>query len=131
MDSGGCSRQDIGSSVALHLVVTRSIPNARIAVVKATGDRYVVQQITFAQDPRESRVHVWGEVMSYRTGRAATREEALRTGASMTHAARKTFVRDAVDIIEVPHDGALARALFEQAHRNIKGLVGKTTFSKR
>lgn len=92
----------------------------RIATVKATGDRYIVQRMSIGKTPAESRVYVWGEVTGMKTGRAYTDAERLATGASTTHAASKAFTRDAVDIAEVDVTGHVAQELLAQGARNMK-----------
>jgi hypothetical protein len=71
----------------------------RIATVKATGRRYIIQQIDF----RAGKVHCWGEVVQTHE-RKGTRHEGA-----------KAFILSAVDIQnDVPYDDALMAALFEQ-----------------
>jgi hypothetical protein len=72
----------------------------RIATVKATGKRYVVQQVIFAGD--KSKVLCWGEVAGH-------------NGARTTHDAEgKKFLLSAVEIAEVEKTPALCAALFQQ-----------------
>lgn len=103
----------------------------RIATVKATGDRYIVQRMSIGSDDASTRVHVWGEVTSYKTGRGYTREERLATGASTRHADSKTFVRSAVDIAEVDVTGHVAEELMQQAAKNLKNVRGISTRTVR
>ena len=71
----------------------------RVATVKATGKRYIVQQVDF----RAEKVHCWGEVV-------VTSE---RKGTK--HEGTKAFILSAVDIQnDVPFDDKLMRELFEQ-----------------
>lgn len=103
----------------------------RIATVKATGDRYLVQRMSIDTDPRLSRVYCWGEVMGMKTSAARTEAEALAKGASTTHAASKTFLRDAVDVVEIEVTGAVARELMQQTRRNVPGVVGVSSRRSR
>jgi hypothetical protein len=96
----------------------------RIATVKATGDRYIVQRMSIGSDESSTRVFVWGEVTSYKTGRGYSDEERLATGASTKHADSKVFVRSAVDIEEVEVTGHFAQKLMAQAMRNLKNVRG-------
>lgn len=73
----------------------------RIATVKATGKRYVVNQLDF----RESKAHCWGEVVEVKQ-----KGRALQT----RHDGQKTFLLDAVDISEVDRTPELLRSLFQQ-----------------
>lgn len=91
----------------------------RIATVKATGDRYIVQRIGDIGTPR-AKVFVWGEVVSMRTGRGDTDAQRLATGASTKHAQGKAFAMDAVDIAEVDVTGHVAEQLLVQGARNMK-----------
>lgn len=70
----------------------------RIATVKATGKKYLVQQVSFGTP---AKVHVWGEVI---------RSKGLGT----THETPKAFLLDAVEIAEVPWTHALVAELFKQ-----------------
>lgn len=96
----------------------------RIATVKATGDRYVVQRLAIGKTEADTYVHLWGEVMSYKTGRGYTREEQLATAASTTHGPGKKFLRAAVEIVEVELTGAVAEELLRQSTRNVAGVRG-------
>lgn len=96
----------------------------RIATVKATGDRYVVQRMAIGKSDADTFVHVWGEVMSYKTGAGRTREEQLATGASTKHGPGKKFLRAAVEIAEVELTGAVAEELLKQAARNLSNVRG-------
>lgn len=78
----------------------------RIATVKATGERYVVQQIDF----RSNKVHCWGELISFSGERGGS---AFRK----THAGSKAFLADAVTVTEVEQSEALVKELFAQAKR--------------
>lgn len=92
----------------------------RIATVKATGDRYLVQRLEIPTSG-EGRCHVWGEVTGFHTARAATRDLAMARTASTKHQASKTFPRGAVDVSEeVEITGNLAQGLLDQAARNLK-----------
>lgn len=92
--------------------------------------RYVVQRISFAKNPTESRVFVWGEVVSFKTLPARTREEALTKGASTTHRGSKVFQFDAVTVEEVDLTGAVARELFEQGRVALGAPYVKASFRK-
>ncbi len=73
----------------------------RIATVKATGKRYIVNQLDF----RANKAHVWGEVTA-----VVPKGRVLQT----RHDGQKTFLLDAVDITEVPRTRELLEALFNQ-----------------
>lgn len=103
----------------------------RIATVKATGDRYIVQRLSIGATDAQTRVHVWGEVVSMRTGKGYTDAERLATGASTKHATSKAFVRDAVDIAEVDVTGHVAQELLAQGARNMKSTHIETRRSRR
>jgi hypothetical protein len=92
----------------------------RVATVRATGDRYIVQRMTIGGNAAGSFVHCWGEVVGLKTGRGNTDAERLATGSRTTHQGSKTFVRDAVDIVEIDVTGHVARELFAQGIRNLK-----------
>lgn len=68
----------------------------------------------------DTRVYVWGEVVSMKTGRGYTDEERLATGASTKHAESKAFVKSAVTIEEIDVTGHVAQALLAQGARNMK-----------
>lgn len=73
----------------------------RIATVKATGKKYVIQQIDFRTD----RVHTWGELMSYDTKKC-----------SRTFEGAKAFAINEVSIAkDVPLTTKLLDELFEQS----------------
>jgi len=103
----------------------------RIATVKATGARYIVQRMSIGRTDAETRVHVWGEVTSYKTGLGHTREERLATGASTRHDGSKTFTKDAVTIEEVDVTGHVAEQLMQQAAKNLKNVRGISTRTVR
>lgn len=69
----------------------------RIATVKATGKKYIVQFIDF----RANKVVCWGEVE-------------LRTGLRTKHGPNKAFLLEAVEIKEEPKTEALVQALVDQ-----------------
>lgn len=70
----------------------------RIATVKATGKRYIVQFIDF----RANKVVCWGELTSHR-------------GLSSKHEGTKAFMLDFVEIApEAPKTEALMAQLFQQ-----------------
>lgn len=96
----------------------------RIATVKATGDRYIVQRLSIGATDAQTRVYVWGEVLSFKTGRGHTRVEQLATSASTKHGPSKAFTRDAVDIAEVDVTGNVAEELLKQATRNVSNVRG-------
>lgn len=73
--------------------------SVRVATVKATGSRYVVQQVDF----RAEKVHCWGEVM-FASSTKGTKHEGA-----------KFFLLNEVDINEVPFDQKLKDELFEQS----------------
>ena len=79
----------------------------RIATVKATGKRYIVDQLDF----RANKAHVWGEVTSV-TAKGA----ALQT----RHDGRKAFLLDAVTIAEVDRTQELLRGLFDQGTQGLR-----------
>lgn len=72
----------------------------RLATVKATGKRYVVQQM----DLRRATpvVHCWGEVSSF------------RLPGTTKHRGSKTFILEAVDVTEVERTAELLTALWHQ-----------------
>lgn len=100
----------------------------RIATVKATGDRYIVQRLDIGE---KIVVRCWGEVTSYKTGLGRTHAERKATGASTKHAASKAFVRDAVDIAEVEVTGFVAEELLAQAARNMPNVRGTSSRTVR
>ncbi len=79
----------------------------RIATVKATGDRYIVQQL----DMRTGKVHCWGELTAYR-------------GLSTKHGPSITFDRADVDVAESMWTQVLVNVLFAQAQRNADAMHG-------
>lgn len=90
----------------------------RIATVKATGDRYLIQKLDIPRTG-EGRVHCWGEVVGFKTSARSSRTECLSAPASTRHAASRTFVRSAVDVSEdVVVTGSLAAELIQQMQRN-------------
>ena len=80
------------------------IKTVRVATVKSTGSRYVVQQADF----RTNVVHVWGEVTAY-----SVRDDRLR---EMSHAASLSFPLSDVVLSEVARTPSLAKALLAQAN---------------
>lgn len=80
----------------------------RIATVRATGSRYVVQQVDF----KTNTVYCWGEVTAVKRGTAAT------------HDASKKFPLAEVTLSEVKRTNAFLIELFEQAveERKSRGL---------
>lgn len=104
----------------------------RIATVKATGDRYLVQQITIPRDGAEGRVHCWGEVIATKSSLARTREEALDQSCSTRHAGTKQFLRSAVDVSdEVVVTTRLGHELLAQARRNMSNVTGVSQSFRR
>jgi len=91
----------------------------RIAVVKATGDTYLVQQVNFER----RQVHVWGEVVGYSCGkydrRTTTREEVRMRDAGTKHETSKCFQLDAVELKETVVDGRFAETLMNQTRKNM------------
>ncbi len=89
----------------------------RVATVKATGARYLVDRMHFGKgltDP--DKVYCWGEV---------TRVEQVRGGAvRSTHdgGVCKTFLASAVVVAEVPRTFELLGAMFQQ---RVSGLEAK------
>jgi hypothetical protein len=80
----------------------------RIATVKATGRRYVVERIAFARKPWEAdKVFCWGDVESYFRKGGAARAVHEKDG--------KSFARADVDIAEVEVTDALYRGLLAQS----------------
>jgi len=86
----------------------KPIRKERIAEVKATGRKYIVQAIDFRAKP-EAIVRCWGEVSSAK--------EARNGGASTRHGESKAFVKSAVEITEVTFTWAIAKELWEQAQQ--------------
>lgn len=73
----------------------------RIATVKSTGKRYIVQQLDF----KTNRAHCWGELMSYDTKKS-----------SRTFEGAKAFDLNEVTIAkDVPLTPKLLDELFEQS----------------
>lgn len=96
----------------------------RIATVKATGERYLVQRIGDIGTPK-ARVFTWGEVVSFQTGRGNTDAERFATKASTKHGPSKEFAMDAVTLEEIEVTGHVARSLISQMTRNT-GLAVRT-----
>lgn len=78
----------------------------RIATVKATGKKYIVQQ-WFG-----GKVHCWGELVSYK-------------GLSTKHGESKSFLEDFVTLETVDQNQSLVESLFAQAVQ-VKEEAGKT-----
>jgi hypothetical protein len=77
----------------------------RIATVKATGKRYIVQRLYLPTQSNEvAKVFCWGDVVAVQ-------------GTSLKHSEAHTFVRDAVDVVEVDRTRELCEELFDQAMR--------------
>lgn len=77
----------------------------RIATVKATGMKYLVQRLYIPTQTNEvAKVYCWGECVGTR-------------GAATRHEESKIFTREAVEIAEVQKTEALANELFNQALR--------------
>lgn len=94
----------------------------RLATVKATGRRYVVQQLDIPRDTTQPTiVRCWGDVVGYKGTTARPGQDPAELGASTTHAKSIAFTRDAVDIAEVKMTGRLAHELFRQTHA-VRGL---------
>lgn len=78
----------------------------RIATVRATGDRYIVQRLTIPTTG-PALVHCWGEVMRY-------------TGLKTQHGVSRTFTAAEVDVVDAAKTPALLASLFDQAVRAAK-----------
>ena len=70
----------------------------RVATVKATGKRFVVQQLEFSKNPK---AHCWGNLVEYK-------------GLSSKHDPSISFDLKDVEISEVPRTIQLLDALFQQ-----------------
>ena len=94
----------------------------RIAKVRATGARFVVQQIDF----RAERVHVWGELISFRETRPGSGKFSCRFESA------QSFALSDVEIADVVLNEKTVRALLEQtkAARRAAGhvLVGNMDY---
>lgn len=77
----------------------------RLARVKATGKRYVVQQISFGE--AESTVHCWGDVVSFK-------------GLSAKHEAAVKFPLSEVEILKERRTAGLLRELVSQHIRSLR-----------
>jgi len=73
----------------------------RTATEKATGRKYIVQQLEFPKGG-EGLVHVWGECIWVK-------------GTNSKHEGSKTFKRSEVEIAEVEKTKSLLGELFQQA----------------
>ncbi len=96
---------------------TKSI---RVATVKATGRRYVVQQMSFGKTDADHRVHTWGEVLSFTPSRAT----GLICGTTKYDGTKK-FAMNAVTVEEVAPTVVLFNALFEQM-KDVRRAAGHT-----
>lgn len=89
----------------------------RLATVKATGRRYVVQQLTVPTIlGQPTIVRCWGEVVGYKGTVAKPGQDPAELGASTSHSTSVAFTRDAVDITDVKMTGTLTHELFRQTH---------------
>lgn len=77
------------------------MPQIRIATVKATGRRYIVQQIDFSRTPT---VHCWGEVTAVSSGRRQVQG----------HDDSLSFPREAVEVAAVKDTAELRNSLTRQ-----------------
>jgi hypothetical protein len=74
--------------------------NGRVALVKRTNERFLVQQI-----PATGLVHCWGEVLSYK-------------GVNAKFAVSRVFNRDEVLVSDVVIDTHLLSRLFDQTRKS-------------
>jgi hypothetical protein len=74
--------------------------NYRIATVKSSGHRYLIQRMSFEGSPK---VHCWGEIHGY-----------THSGSKTKHGESKTFLKSAVEISESPKTFDLIHDLFLQ-----------------
>lgn len=94
-----------------------STKTIRIATVTATGNRYIVQQLSLGKTPEGDRVHCWGEVVSIK-------------GLSTKHSASKTFPRGEVEIAELPSSFSLLEDLWHQNIRELRARGAHVTVSR-
>ena len=83
----------------------------RIAIEKATGRKYIIQQCELPKNG-ETLVHVWGECMKTR-------------GLQTQHEGSKTFRESEVEITEVEKTQDLLEELFQQAIKVKKEMGGQ------
>ena len=81
--------------------------DVRIATVKATGERFIVQRLYIAADAKDSKCFTWGQLTSYK-------------GLASKHAPSKTFLLSAVEIKEVRKTPALLAELMEQHVKDLE-----------
>jgi hypothetical protein len=86
----------------------KPIRKVRIATVKQTGRKYLVQQIDFQAKP-EPIVRCWGEVESAKA--------TSNGGGSSRHGESKAFVKSAVEITEVEKTWDLIDELWQQSQQ--------------
>ena len=70
----------------------------RVATVKATGKKFIVQQLEFSKNPK---AHCWGNLLEYK-------------GLSSKHEGSISFAMKDVEISEVPRTIQLLDAMFMQ-----------------
>jgi len=81
-------------------------PEFRVATVKATGRRYIVQRLYLPTDGQPSKCFCWGELTSYR-------------GLDSKHETSKVFLLEEVSVALTPKTIGLMEELFLQ---NIEAL---------
>lgn len=93
--------------------------------MKATGRRYIVQQLSFGKTEADHRVHTWGEVLAFTPGRAT----GLICGTTKYDGTKK-FVLGAVMVEEVAPTVVLFNALFEQM-KEVRRAAGHTIIGNK
>ena len=97
--------------------MTKEIRQLRIATVKATGRRFVVDRVDLPRDGSPATVFCFGEITQAR--------EARNGGASFTYRGFKKFLRDAVDIAEVVFTWQFCRELCRETSEHQAADLGK------
>lgn len=98
--------------------------NVRIAVLKDSGKRYIVQQIEMVFRPDgelntdRTKVHCWGEVQRVK-------------GLATKHAESKSFGYDQVTVTEVQKTSELLLQLFEQTVQDLRDRGIRFTQSRK
>jgi hypothetical protein len=95
----------------------KEIRKLRIATVKASSRRFVVDRIDIPRDGTPAKVYCFGDIVAAK--------EARNGGASFTYSGARTFLRDAVDIAEVEFTWAVCRELWQEAMAVRAAKMGK------
>jgi len=85
----------------------KEIRKLRIATVKATGRRFVVDRIDLPRDDSPAKVYCLGDIVKSK--------ETRNGGASFTYKGFRRFLRDAVDITEVVFTFEVCRDLWRES----------------